>query len=163
MRSAVGDDMGVGVKINGDDFMVKDGWTLTDSCALAPVLEAEGADYLSITAGVMGGTRLTVPPLYEKQGCFTDLAAAVKTVVTIPVATIGRIKNPVMANDLAAQGRADIVCMGRAMIADSEIVAKARRGDLEDIRLRLAECRGCIDEEMRSIKRGIPPDTSVAW
>jgi 2,4-dienoyl-CoA reductase-like NADH-dependent reductase (Old Yellow Enzyme family) len=160
VRSAVGDDMGVGVKINGDDFMVKDGWTLTDSCALAPVLEAEGADYLSITAGVMGGTRLTVPPLYEKQGCFTDLAAAVKTVVTIPVATIGRIKNPVMANDLVAQGRADIVCMGRAMIADSEIVAKARRGDLEDIRLCLADCRGCIDEEMRSIKRGSPGHVS---
>jgi 2,4-dienoyl-CoA reductase-like NADH-dependent reductase (Old Yellow Enzyme family) len=131
-----------------------------DSCALAPVLEAEGADYLSITAGVMGGTRLTVPPLYEKQGCFTDLAAAVKTVVTIPVATIGRIKNPVMANDLVAQGRADIVCMGRAMIADSEIVAKARRGDLEDIRLCLADCRGCIDEEMRSIKRGSPGHVS---
>jgi len=58
--------------------MVKDGWTLADSCTLAPTLEAQGADYLSVTAGVMGGTRLTVPPLYEKQGCFVDLAEAVK-------------------------------------------------------------------------------------
>ena len=108
----------------------------------------------------MGGTRLTVPPLYEKQGCFSDLAAAVKKLVSIPVATIGRIKNPVMANDLVAQGQADIVCMGRAMIADSAIVAKARRGDLEDIRLCLADCRGCIDQEMRSIKRGSPGHVS---
>jgi 2,4-dienoyl-CoA reductase-like NADH-dependent reductase (Old Yellow Enzyme family)/thioredoxin reductase len=160
VKAAVGDKTGVGVKINGDDFLLKDGWTLTDSCALAPVLQTEGADYLSITAGVMGGTRLTVPPLYERQGCFVELAEAVKKVVSIPVATIGRIKNPVMANDLVAQGKADIVCMGRAMIADSEIVDKARRGALEDIRLCLADCRGCIDQEMRSIKRGSPGQVS---
>jgi 2,4-dienoyl-CoA reductase-like NADH-dependent reductase (Old Yellow Enzyme family)/thioredoxin reductase len=160
VKAAVGETLAVGVKINGDDFLVKDGWTLADSCALAPVLEAAGADYLSVTAGVMGGTRLTVPPMYEKQGCFVDLAEAVKKKVRIPVATIGRIKNPVMANDLVAQGKADIICMGRAMIADSEIVEKARRGELQDIRLCLADCRGCIDQEMRSIKRGSPGQVS---
>src|SRR5258705_10324564 len=140
--------------------MVKDGWPLADPCILAPTLEAQGADYLSITAGVMGGTRLTVPPLYEKQGCFADLAEAVKKAVSIPVATIGRIKNPVMANDLLEQGKADIICMGRAMIADSEIVDKSRRGELDYIRLCLGECRGCIDHEMRSIKRGSPGQVS---
>lgn len=160
VKEAVGDRTGVGVKMNGDDFLPKDGWILDDACALAPVLEAEGADYLSITAGVMGAARLTVPPMYERQGCFTDLGEAVKNVVKIPVATIGRIKNPKMANDLLAQGKADIVCMGRAMIADSEIVDKARRGALDDIRLCLADCRGCIDQEMRSIKRGSPGQVS---
>jgi len=55
VKSAVGQALAVGVKINGDDFMVKDGWTLADTCTLAPTLEAQGADYLSITAGVMGG------------------------------------------------------------------------------------------------------------
>jgi 2,4-dienoyl-CoA reductase-like NADH-dependent reductase (Old Yellow Enzyme family)/thioredoxin reductase len=160
IRLAVGKEMGVGVKFNGEDYLQKDSWTLPEACRLAPLLEAEGADYLSVTAGVMGGTRLTVPPMYEKQGCFTDLAEAVKKVVKIPVATIGRIKNPTMANELIANGGADIICMGRAMIADSEIVAKARRGDLEDIRFCLADCRGCIDQEMRSIKRGTPGQVS---
>ena len=160
VKDEVGATLGVGVKMNGDDFLPQGGWTLAEACAIAPTLQSEGADYLSITAGVMGGTRLTVPPLYEKQGCFADLAEAVKKVVSIPVATIGRIKNPQMANDLLAQGKVDIVCMGRAMIADSEIVDKARRGDLEDIRLCLAECRGCIDQEMRSIKRGTPGQVS---
>jgi len=55
VKSAVGQALAVGVKINGDDFLVKDGWTLADTCTLAPTLEAQGADYLSITAGVMGG------------------------------------------------------------------------------------------------------------
>lgn len=160
VKDAVGARMGVGVKINGDDFMREHGWTLADACKLAPMLQAAGADYISVTAGVMGAPRLTIPPLYEKQGCFTDLAEAVKKTVTIPVATIGRIKNPVMADELVAQGKADIVCMGRAMIADSEIVTKARRGDLEDIRFCLADCRGCADQEMRSIKRGIAGQVS---
>jgi NADPH-dependent 2,4-dienoyl-CoA reductase/sulfur reductase-like enzyme len=50
--------------------------------------------------------------------------------------------------------------MGRAMIADSQIVEKARRNQLADIRPCLAECRGCIDQEMRSIKRGTPGQVS---
>ncbi|WP_157219213.1 oxidoreductase [Flavisphingomonas formosensis] len=160
VREAVGPQIGVGIKINGDDFFAEGGWTIDDAVALAPMLEARGADYLSVTAGVMGGTRLTVPPLYEKQGCFTDLAAAVRAVVSIPVATIGRIKDPVMADRLVAEGTADIVCMGRPMIADSQIVAKARRGELDDIRRCLADCRGCLDHEMRSIKKGQPGQVS---
>jgi 2,4-dienoyl-CoA reductase-like NADH-dependent reductase (Old Yellow Enzyme family)/thioredoxin reductase len=160
VKAEAGATMGVGVKINGHDYFADNGWVLEDACKLAPMLEAAGADYLSVTAGVMGAARLTVPPLYEPQGCFTDLAEAVKKVVSIPVATIGRIKNPHMAEALIAEGRADIVCMGRAMIADSAIVEKARRGEFEDIRPCLADCRGCIDEEMRSIKRGNPGHVS---
>lgn len=160
VRLAVGDRIGVGVKINGEDYLPSEGWSVEDACRLAPLLEAEGADYLSVTAGVMGGTRLTVPPMYERQGCFAELAIAVKQQVSIPVATIGRIKNPVMANEFIRAGQVDIVCMGRAMIADSDIVEKARRGALEEIRPCLADCRGCIDQEMRSIKRGQPGQVS---
>src|SRR5207253_8015494 len=116
--------------------------------------------YLSVTAGVMGGERLTVPPLYEKQGCFSDMAAEVKKHVSIPVATVGRVKNPVHANALVRDGVADIICMGRAMIADPDVVGKARRNELADIRLCLADCRGCIDQEMRSIKSGAPGSAS---
>lgn len=160
VRAAVGPGVGVGIKLNGDDFLPEGGWGLADAVALAPMLEARGADYLSVTAGVMGGTRLTVPPLYEPQGCFTDLAAAVRRAVSIPVATIGRIKDPMMAEPLVRDGLADIVCMGRPMIADSQIVAKARRGELADIRRCLADCRGCLDHEMRSIKAGQPGQVS---
>jgi 2,4-dienoyl-CoA reductase-like NADH-dependent reductase (Old Yellow Enzyme family) len=160
VRRAVGRSVGVGVKINGEDYLPQDGWTVSDACRIAPMLQADGADYLSVTAGVMGSTRLTVPPMYEKQGCFADLAIEVKKHVSIPVATIGRIKNPVMANDLVKSRQVDIVCMGRAMIADSGIVEKARRGALHEIRPCLAECRGCIDQEMRSIKRGHPGQVS---
>ena len=59
-----------------------------------------------------------------------------------------------MANDLIATGKVDFVGMGRPMIADPDIVGKARAGKLEEIRRCLADCRGCMDEHMRSAKRG---------
>ena len=148
VRKAVGHRISVGLKYNGDDFLGEQGWTLEESCRLAPLAEAAGADYITVTAGLVGSPKLTIPPLYEPQGCYAFLAEAVKQVVKIPVGTIGRIKDPVMARDLVAQGKADFVCMGRPTIADSEIFAKTKRGDLEDIRPCLAECRGCADEHV---------------
>jgi len=97
VKDAAGPAVGVGIKINGHDYFADGGWEIGDAVALAPMLEARGAHYLSVTAGIMGSARLTVPPMYEPQGCFTDLAAAVSKVVSIPVATIGRIKDPRMA------------------------------------------------------------------
>jgi 2,4-dienoyl-CoA reductase-like NADH-dependent reductase (Old Yellow Enzyme family)/thioredoxin reductase len=159
-KRRVGAEVAIGVKFNGDDFIDEGGWVVDDACRLAPILEAEGAAYISVTAAVMGAKRLTVPPLYESQGCFSDMAAAVRQHVSIPVATVGRIKNPIMADELVRDGVADIICMGRAMIADPDIVGKARRGAFEDIRLCLADCRGCIDQEMRGIKGGAPGSSS---
>ncbi|MGE0830133.1 MAG: FAD-dependent oxidoreductase [Hyphomonadaceae bacterium] len=149
VKETVGGRMAVGVKLNGDDCIGDEGWQLADTCRLAPLLEQAGADYLTITAGLVGAARLTIAPMYEPQGCYTEFAEAVKPLVSIPVGTVGRIKNPRMAHDLVVRGAVDFVCMGRPMIADPDIVGKTRRGELEDIRPCLADCRGCIDEGAR--------------
>ncbi|MFA5632014.1 MAG: FAD-dependent oxidoreductase [Porticoccaceae bacterium] len=160
VKERVGRQITVGVKVNGDDYLPQQGWTLADTLQLVPLLEKAGADYLSVTAGVMGSPRLTVPPMYEPQGCFSDLAEEVKKRVAIPVSAVGRIKDPVMADAFVRDGKVDLVSMGRPMIADPELVAKARDGRLEDIRPCLADCRGCLDQQMRTIKRGEPTSTS---
>jgi 2,4-dienoyl-CoA reductase-like NADH-dependent reductase (Old Yellow Enzyme family)/pyruvate/2-oxoglutarate dehydrogenase complex dihydrolipoamide dehydrogenase (E3) component len=148
VKKAAGNRIAVGLKYNGDDFLGDQGWTLAESCRLAPLAEAAGADYITVTAGLVGSPKLTIPPMYEPQGCYAFLAEAVKPTVDIPVGTIGRIKDPVMARDIVAEGKADFVCMGRPTIADPEIFAKTKRGDLEDIRPCLADCRGCADEHV---------------
>jgi 2,4-dienoyl-CoA reductase-like NADH-dependent reductase (Old Yellow Enzyme family)/thioredoxin reductase len=160
VKERVGQQITVGVKTNGDDCLPEQGWTLADACRLAPILEREGADYLTISAGVMGAPRLTVPPLYEPQGCFADFAREVRKQVKIPVYTTGRIKNPRMAEELIRNGTADVCSIGRPIIADPAFVAKARDGMLADIRPCLAECRGCLDQQMRTIMRGEKPVTS---
>ena len=146
VREAVGSDVAVGLKYNGSDFLGDQGWTIEESCRLAPLAEAAGADFITVTAGLVGTPQLTIPPMYEPQGCYTDLAAAVRPHATVPIGTLGRIKTAQMARDVIAEGKADFVCFGRATIADSQFFAKVRVGDLAEIRPCLADCRGCIDE-----------------
>jgi 2,4-dienoyl-CoA reductase-like NADH-dependent reductase (Old Yellow Enzyme family)/thioredoxin reductase len=142
IKAKAGRDYPVGIRINGNDF-IKDGWTLDDTLRLAPLLEAAGADYLHVSAGVYGSTELTIPSVYASQGCFVHLAEAVKQVVSIPVVAVGRIKHADMADRIIAEGRADAVAMGRALLADPELPNKARANGAA-IRPCIGCCLGCI-------------------
>ena len=143
IRTKCGDDFPVGVRINGEDY-IDDGWTLPDARRLAPLLERQGAAYLHVSAGVYGSRQLTIPSMYVAQGCFVDLAAAVKTEVTIPVIAVGRIKSPQLADQIIADRSADMVALGRSLLADPEWPAKAQAGKTESIRPCIGCCLGCI-------------------
>lgn len=143
IKSKAGRDFPVGLRINGEDY-IEGGWTLADALRLAPVLERHGADYLHVSAGVYGSTQLTIPSMYVQHGCFVHLAEAVKQVVTIPVVGVGRIKSPELADRILREGRADVVAMGRALIADPMLPQKARAGNLAAIRPCIGCCLGCI-------------------
>ncbi|MDX9785599.1 MAG: FAD-dependent oxidoreductase [Desulfobacterales bacterium] len=143
VQQAAGDKMPVGVRMNGEDY-IQDGWTLDDARALAVILEREGADYLHVSAGVYGGSELTIPPMYSPHGCFAHLAEAVKKVVSIPVIAVGRIKHAEMANRLIKEGKADMVAMGRSFLADPDFPAKSMAGEFGRIRPCIGCCLGCI-------------------
>lgn len=143
IKAKAGDDFPVGLRINGEDY-IDGGWTLNEALRLAPILEKKGADYLHVSAGVYGSTQLTIPSMYVEHGCFVHLAEAVKQVVTIPVVGVGRVKSPELADRILKEGRADVVAMGRALIADPMLPEKARAGDLNAIRPCLGCCLGCI-------------------
>jgi len=147
VRRRIGDRVPVGVRINGGDFLKEGGWTLAELCAVAPVLESKSVNYLNVSTGVSYDH--VVPPIYTEQGAFSSISQEVRSHVTIPVAVRGRIKSPVMADRLIAEGKADIVAMGRAQIADPEMVQKAREGKIADIRLCIADCRGCSEGVLR--------------
>jgi 2,4-dienoyl-CoA reductase-like NADH-dependent reductase (Old Yellow Enzyme family)/thioredoxin reductase len=139
-------DFPLGIRINGDDF-IKDGWVIEDAKLVAPILEKEGAAYLHITAGIYGSfpPGISIPSMYAKQGVFIHLAEEIKKVVSIPVIGVGRIKNPEHADRIIKEGRADMVSMGRAHLADPELANKAQSGNLADIRPCLGCCLGCVD------------------
>jgi len=151
IKGKVGDVVPLGVKMNGDDYLPERGWTEADACRLAPILEEEGVDCLHVAAGILGSYRWFIPSMYEDEGAFVPLGALVKGHTTLPVMTVVRIKDPVMADQIVKEGKADLVAMGRAHIADPEIVEKARRGNIADIRPCLADCRACIDPFFRSL------------
>jgi len=143
IQAKAGKGFPVGIRINGNDYMAG-GWELTDALTLAPLLESAGAAYLHVSAGVYGSTELTIPSMYTPQGCFVHLAEAVKQVVTIPVITVGRIKDPVQADQIIAEGRADMVALGRSFLADPQYPEKALTGRIDEIRPCVGCCLGCI-------------------
>ena len=138
-----GPDFPVGIRINGEDY-IDNGWDLEEALRLAPILQDNGAAYLHVSAGVYGSKQLTIPSMYVDHGCFIHLAEAVKKTVSIPVVGVGRIKSPELADRFLKEGRADVVAMGRALIADPELPNKALAGDLTAIRPCIGCCLGCI-------------------
>jgi len=144
IKARCGRDFPVGVRFNGEDY-VPGGWRLEEALRLAPRLEEAGADWLHVSAGVYGSMPVTIPSMYEPCGLFVHLAEAVKKTVRIPVIAVGRIKDPLFAERILAEGRADLVAMGRAHLVDPELARKAKEGRLEEIRPCIGCCRGCIE------------------
>ena len=133
----------IGVRINGNDY-IENGWELAEAVKLAPLLEKAGAVYLHVSGGVYGSTELTIPSMYTPHGCFVHLAEAVKKHVRIPVITVGRIKYPEHADQIIAEGRADMVALGRSLLADPYYPQKAEKGQFSSIRPCVGCCLGCI-------------------
>ena len=143
VKNTAGPDYPVGIRINGNDY-IENGWELKDTLRIAPLLEQAGVAYIHVSGGVYGSTELTIPSMYTPQGCFIHLAEAVKQVVNVPVITVGRIKDPAMANAAISDGKADMVALGRSIIADPEYPNKAKSGNASLIRPCVGCCLGCI-------------------
>ncbi|MDA8140531.1 MAG: FAD-dependent oxidoreductase [Desulfobacteraceae bacterium] len=148
IRSHCGEDFPLGVRLNAEDY-IDNGWSLAEALRLAPIIERQGAAYLHISAGVYGSRQLTIPSMYVPQGCFADLAAAVKPTVSLPVVAVGRIKSPELADQIIAGGKADLVALGRSLLADPRWPEKARSGEVRRIRPCVGCCLGCIHTVLR--------------
>lgn len=143
IQEKVGSDFPIGIRINGNDY-IENGWCLDDTVRIAPLLEKAGAAYLHVSGGVYGSTELTIPSMYTPHGCFVHLAQEVKKHVGIPVITVGRIKYPEHAEEIIREGKADMVALGRSIIADPCYPKKAEKGEFEKIRPCVGCCLGCI-------------------
>jgi 2,4-dienoyl-CoA reductase-like NADH-dependent reductase (Old Yellow Enzyme family)/thioredoxin reductase len=138
-RKTVGDEMVVGVRINGSD-LTDGGLDSDDYVEVARhIAWLGGVDYLSISAGTSRHNHMIVPPMDTAEGLYVDLAAAIKAAVDIPVFAVGRLKRPELAEEVIASGRADVVAEARALIADPAWVAKLAEGTPQRIR----PCIGC--------------------
>ncbi|MEZ5923324.1 MAG: FAD-dependent oxidoreductase [Hyphomicrobiaceae bacterium] len=137
VRGATGRDLIVGMRVPGDEY-VEGGLDSPAMQEIARKLEATGLiDYLNVAAGTNMDRIMRAahwPPTPAPHGLYTHLAAAIKAVVKLPVFAVGRIVDPAHAERLIAEGKADMVGMTRAHIADPEIVAKVKAGHPEDIR-----------------------------
>lgn len=139
VRRVCGKDFIIDVRISGDEYS-DGGNNLNDAIYIAKQLEKAGADFLHVSGGttIMRGSSIPAPG--TKMGSHAIAAEEIKKHVSIPIATVGRITEPWIAEELIANGKTDICMIGRANLCDSEFVNKAQAGKEEEIR----PCIGCL-------------------
>ncbi len=148
VRNKVGPDFLVLCRLSADEY-VEGGLKLEDSKEIAKALERNGADGLHISACVAASGYLNHPPYYADEGVFAHLAQGIKSVVSIPVITVGRIRTPELANKILEENKADLISMGRALIADPNLPLKAFQGKTDEI-IPCISCNRCV----LSIRKG---------
>ncbi len=139
VRKVCGKNFIIDVRISGDEY-TDGGLNLNDAVYVSKQLEKAGVDFLHVSGGttVMRGSSIPAPG--TPMGSHVKMAEEIKKQVSIPVATVGRITEPWIAEELIANNRADICMIGRANLCDSDFVEKAQQGKVEDIR----PCIGCL-------------------
>ncbi|UCC60613.1 MAG: NADH:flavin oxidoreductase, partial [Dehalococcoidia bacterium] len=142
MKGKAGSDFTYTCRLSGSDLL-EGGYSAEDTADMARILEKAGIHEID----VMSGWHNAPVPIIQTdvpQGAWAHLAATVKKTVNIPVAAGTQIQDVVVAERVVAEGKADMVYMARALLADPELPNKAREGRLDDIRPCMNCCR-CIE------------------
>lgn len=142
-RKQAGKDFPLIAKISGVDFM-EGGYSFEEWIKIAPLLEDMGLDALNVAVGWHESQTNTVTSQIP-EGHWSYISASIKKVVKIPVISTYRIATPEVAEDILAQGKADMVGMARGLIADPELPNLAKEGRLEDLRPCIVCCL-CLDQ-----------------
>jgi len=160
IRSEIGDALPITLRISGYE-RVAGGRPSYETAQMAPQLVAAGVNAFHVSGGVID--RLVtgmVNAADDGDALNVGAAAAVKQVVDVPVIAVGRIHDPVRAEQILADGQADFIAMGRPMLADPELSAKLQAGREDRVR-RCISCENCIDamEQRLSVDCAVNPRT----
>lgn len=173
IRTIVGPDCPVGIRINGDEFIVG-GNSLKQSRPIARKLVEMGLDYVSVTAGgkyedsrglipkwecphpypPVGGYSgfRSMPPMDMPEGVNVYLAAEIRRTIreagySTPIMTAGRIPHPELAEEILVEGQADVVGLSRPLLRDPDWVNKAKEGKRKEIK-KCTYCNYCTEQEL---------------
>lgn len=151
VRAAVGPGFPIELRMSGAEF-VPEGYGLAEGVEIARILEPY-VDLLHISAGTYQRTfGITHPSMFEEHGRNVYLAAEIKKHVSIPVATIGAINDPAQMEQIILSGQADVVYMGRALLADPFLPRKVAENRDEEI-VRCLRCFVCMSERAATSTR----------
>ena len=142
-RQLVGEDYPITCRIVGDELR-QGGIDMDLSVQIATCLESLGVAALSVSAGMYPYVR-TVSNMYHKHVVNLYLAENVREAVHVPVMAAGQIDRPEIQLHALETGKADILCIGRTLIADPDYPNKLREGRFSDITYCIACNKGCHD------------------
>ena len=144
IKSRAGKDFPVTLSISGYE-RTPGGRSLDDTQRLAPEFVAAGVDAFRVSGGISDAL-VTMMVGRSDYGAAHNIAQAeaIKNVVDVPVMLVGRIHDPELAEDILANGQADMIAMARPLLADPYLPQKVIAGQPERIR-RCISCENCID------------------
>ena len=151
VRKAVGPGFPIELRMSGDEF-VEGGYHLDEGVKIAQLLE-DYVDLIHVSAGTYQGTfGITHPSWFEEHGRNVYLAAEIKKHVKKPVATIGGLSDPAMMEEIIASGKADVVEMARALLADNQLPNKVMSNRDDEI-VKCIRCFTCMAERAATFTR----------
>ncbi len=152
IRARLGKDFPLTIKISGDEY-IEGGLGIPAMIEIARMAEEAGIDGLIVSAGTPGGQKfedlgeahkvMRTLPMMTRPGCLVPIAAEFRKALRIPVVAVGRINTVALAEEILAQGKADIAAIGRALLADPDLPNKALEGREEETRPCIACNEGC--------------------
>jgi 2,4-dienoyl-CoA reductase-like NADH-dependent reductase (Old Yellow Enzyme family)/thioredoxin reductase len=147
IRETIGPDFPVSFKISAQEF-VPDGLTVEESIEILREIIPAGVDMVQVSAGNDATPEWICQPMFMEKACLADSAGIIRKALNMPVMAVGRINDPQVADAIIAEEKADLVCMGRGLLADPEMPKKAQEGRLDDIRICIA-CNTCMESIFR--------------
>ncbi len=151
VREAVGPGFPIEFRMSGAEF-VEEGYGLDEGVRIAQMVEPY-VDLLHVSAGTYQRTfGITHPSMFTEHGRNVFLAAEIKKHVSVPVATLGGLNSPEQMEEIIASGQADIVYMGRALLADPFLPRKVTENRPEEI-VKCLRCFTCMAERAATSTR----------
>lgn len=142
VREAVGENFVIEYRLSGNE-LIEGGLSTEEAVLFAQMIESK-IDLLHVSVA-LDTTReqavMTHPTIFLPHGVNVKYAEEIKKHVSLPVVTVGAISDPAMAEDIIASGKADVVAMARALIADPQFPNKSRKGKTNEI----TPCLRCLD------------------
>jgi 2,4-dienoyl-CoA reductase (NADPH2) len=153
IRVAVGEDFPILFRFSATDF-VDGGVDLWLTVPYAQALEAAGVDCMDVSAGTSDSPLdISHPGKKQPMACFADLAMTIRAAVKVPVIAVGKIATREVAESILWEGKADLVALGRPLIADPDWPRKSAEGRDAEIVPCLWDNAGCL---RKSIDKGLP-------
>jgi 2,4-dienoyl-CoA reductase-like NADH-dependent reductase (Old Yellow Enzyme family)/thioredoxin reductase len=142
-RELVGENYPITIRIVGDECR-EGGIDPHLSVRIARHLEQLGVAAISVSAGMYPYIR-TVPNTYHKKGINLYLAENIRDAVSIPVMAAGQLSSPDIQTEAIVRKKADLIALGRTLIADPDYPLKLQQGAQNDIIYCIACNKGCHD------------------
>ncbi|WP_405113214.1 FAD-dependent oxidoreductase [Paenibacillus sp. FSL K6-1217] len=147
IRHNIPADMPLFMRIDAHDDYLEGGLSIEDVIAFCKMAKAAGVDALDVSRGNFSSAAIKyeVPPIDLPRGFNVDNAARIRRETGMLTVAVGRINAPDQAEEILADGKADMVVIGRAQLADPEFCLKAASGNSNDIVECVACNQGCYD------------------